>query len=226
MPKIKVQVITPAEIREGRALRIDVAGRPLLLSRKGGYFFAIDAICSHAGGRLEDGEILNGCVTCPIHGAIFDLATGKASPQTDWAADLEAFPVAIEHDALLVEINVREAPGVENAGNGVCPWSGADQGIDFDPTKLEQTKYPFDLYARARREMPIFYSERFDLWVVTRYQDIVAILKDVGRFSSAQSLAVDNRVAPEVQAVLDTGYPATPTMVTADRPSIHDFANW
>jgi cytochrome P450 len=81
-----------------------------------------------------------------------------------------------------------------------------------------QRECPFDLYALARREMPIFYSERFDLWVVTRYQDIVAILKDVARFSSAQSLAVDSSVAPEVQAVLDRGYPATPTMVTADPP--------
>ena len=62
--------------------------------------------------------------------------------------------------------------------------------------------------------MPVFYNERFNLWVVTRYADIARILKDPTTFSSAQSLAVDTVVAPEVQAVLDTGYPATPTMVT------------
>jgi cytochrome P450 len=84
----------------------------------------------------------------------------------------------------------------------------------------DQREVPYDLYSRARRELPIFYSERFNLWIVTRYLDIVTILKDVARFSSAQSLALDSSVAPEVQAVLDTGYPATPTMVTAD-PPIH-----
>ena len=85
-------------------------------------------------------------------------------------------------------------------------------------TRLNALECPFDLYRRARDEMPVFYSERFDLWVVTRYDDIVRILKDPATFSSAQSLAVDMAVAPEVQAVLDTGYPATPTMVTADPP--------
>ena len=96
--------------------------------------------------------------------------------------------------------------------------SGAARGLDFDPMAPDQRECPFDLYARARQEMPIFFSERFDLWIVTRHQDIVAILKDSTRFSSAQSLSVDSAVPPEVQAVLDGGYPATPTMVTADPP--------
>ena len=65
----------------------------------------------------------------------------------------------------------------------------------------DQRECPFPLYARAREDMPVFYSERFDLWVVTRYADIVAILKDPVRFSSGQSLAVDTGVAPQVQAV-------------------------
>jgi cytochrome P450/nitrite reductase/ring-hydroxylating ferredoxin subunit len=219
MPKVKLQAVNFADVPEGRFLRIDAEGRPLLLSRLGERFFAIDAICSHAGGRLEDGEINNGCVICPIHGAIFDLTTGKASPETDWASDLDTFPVTLEKDALFVEMETRATASAAVATQGrVCPWSGASKGIDFDPMAPEQRECPFDLYALARHELPIFYSERFDLWVVTRYQDIIGILKDVGRFSSAQSLAVDSSVAPEVQAVLDSGYPATPTMVTADPP--------
>ncbi len=222
----RVRIATVDEIGEGRILRVDANGRPLLISRVGGRFGAIDAICSHAGGRLEDGDIENGCIVCPVHAAVFNLATGKVSPQTDWASDLQSYPVTIQHNEVLVELPEHEPPG---AGDGAtassaerkaveCAYAGAAKGLDFNPMAPDQRECPFDLYRRARDEMPVFYSERFDLWVVTRYDDIVRILKDPATFSSAQSLAVDTAVAPEVQAVLDTGYPATPTMVTADPP--------
>ncbi|HKV56042.1 MAG TPA: cytochrome P450 [Candidatus Binataceae bacterium] len=220
MPKVRVAAVD--EIGERPFLRVDADGRPLLLSRRGESIFAIEAICSHAGGRLEDGDIEDGCVICPIHGAIFDLASGKVSPDTDFATDLESFPVEVAGSEIFVEMPARplDTPnGAPQQEAGVaCPWSGAAKGLDFDPMAAELRECPFDLYARARHEMPIFYSERFDLWVVTRYQDIVTILKDVARFSSAQSLALDSGIPPEVQSVLDTGYPAAPTMVTADPP--------
>lgn len=222
MAKIRVAAID--EVGEGRMLRVDANGRPLLVSRLNGRLGAIEAICSHAGGRLEDGDIENGCVVCPIHGAAFDLTTGKVSADTQWASDLEAFPVIAGGADIFVEASdsparaaaARPESAARNAGE--CPFSGAAAGIDFDPMEPRQRERPFDLHAKARAEAPIFYSDRFDLWVVTRYRDIVAILKDPARFSSAQSLAVDGAVPPEVQAVLDTGYPATPTMVTADPP--------
>jgi cytochrome P450/nitrite reductase/ring-hydroxylating ferredoxin subunit len=227
MPKVRVASVD--EVGEGRLLRVDAEGRPLIISRINGRFAAVEAICSHAGGRLEDGEIENGCVVCPVHGAIFDLTTGKVSPETGWATDLQAFPVSIEGNELLLETAERTqslltmgavagGPDGGAANAAVCPVSGAAAGINFDPMAPDQRECPFELYALARREMPVFYSERFDLWIVTRHQDIVAILKDATRFSSAQSLSVDSAVPPEVQAVLDNGYPATPTMVTADPP--------
>src|SRR6516164_4135443 len=126
MPKVKVQAAKVNDVRDGYALRIDAGARPLLLSRQGQRFFAIDAICSHAGGRLEDGAIQHGCVTCPIHGAVFDLATGKASPETAWASDLDTFPVTSEKDAIFVEIEERTAAlNAEPANDGACPWLGA-----------------------------------------------------------------------------------------------------
>jgi nitrite reductase/ring-hydroxylating ferredoxin subunit len=223
MAKVQVRAANVNAVPEGRVLRVDLERRPILLSRCGEHFAAIDAICSHAGGGLEDGEIDEACMICPIHGAWFDLATGKASAETDWAEDLETFCVVVDGEHLVVEMTPRAAvcpvnPPADAVADRGCPWSGAAKGIDFDPMMPEQCEVPYGLYTHARREMPIFYSERFDLWIVTCYHDIVTILKDVARFSSAQSLALDSNIAPEVQAVLDTGYPATPTMVTADPP--------
>ena len=218
MPKVKVGMVS--EVAQGGTLRVDAEGLPLLISRIGGRFSAIDAICSHAGGRLEDGELKDGCVICPIHEAVFDLASGKASPATSWATDLQSYSVTIFGGDLYAEVPQRrhDQPAAAGADSAACPFSGVSRGIDFDPLAADQRECPFDVYAKARREMPIFHSDRFDLWVVTRYHDIVAILKDPMRFSSAQSLAVDTSTPPEVQAVLDTGFPATPTMVTADPP--------
>jgi cytochrome P450/nitrite reductase/ring-hydroxylating ferredoxin subunit len=219
----KVRVARVTEVAEGGTLRVDAAGRPLLLSRFDGQFFAIDAICSHAGGRLEDGDFENRCVRCPIHSAVFDLTTGKVRPETNWASDLETLLVTAEGESLFVEIEDQpedstRAQGAVRSASTTCPFSGAEAGIDFDPMSTEQRECPFDIYRKAREELPVFYSERFELWVVTRYDDVVRVLKDPATFSSAESLSVDVAVAPEVQAVLDKGFPPTPTMVTADPP--------
>ncbi|HXR26214.1 MAG TPA: cytochrome P450 [Candidatus Binataceae bacterium] len=222
----KVRIADADQVGEGRMLRVDANGRPLLVACIEGRFYAIEAICSHAGGRLEDGEIENGCVVCPVHAAVFSLTTGKVAAHTDWATDLQSFGVIAEGNELFVDLPLLEPAVIGEDATAssartettACPHSGAANGIDFNPIAPDQVECPFDLYRRARDEMPVFYSERFDLWVVTRYEDIVRILKDPAGFSSAQSLAVDTAVAPEVQAVLDSGYPATPTMVTADPP--------
>ena len=58
--------------------------------------------------------------------------------------------------------------------------------------------------------MPVFHMERFELWVVTRYDDIVRVMKDPTTFSSSESLSVDTGVAPEVP-------PAETDMRTAER---------
>ena len=33
------------------------------------------------------------------------------------------------------------------------------------------------MLGRAREEEPVFYAPAFDLWVVTRYEDVLAVLK-------------------------------------------------
>ncbi|MGH8013938.1 MAG: cytochrome P450 [Candidatus Binataceae bacterium] len=215
----KVRIASKEEFATRSILRVDAAGMPLLVSQAETGFSAIDAICSHAGGRLEDGEIENNCVICPVHGAVFNLTTGKASAESDWAEDLRSFVVTAEGEELFVEIEPDSSIDNEADGENRNDATHAKAtNIDFDPMTPAQRECPFELYRLARRENPIFYSERFDLWVVTRYDDIVTILKDPARFSSAQSLAVDSAVPPEVQTVLDRGYPVTPTMVTADPP--------
>jgi len=61
---------------EGRSTSID--GRRIAIFRLPTGFAAIDAHCPHAAGPLADGIVADACVTCPLHGRRFDLATGEA----------------------------------------------------------------------------------------------------------------------------------------------------
>jgi cytochrome P450 len=88
----------------------------------------------------------------------------------------------------------------------------------WNPLLPEQMADPYPLYARARREAPVFYSAQFDVWVVTRYADIVSIIRDTGRFSSHNSLFARAEPLPEVQEVLREGYEVFTSLVQSDPP--------
>lgn len=43
-----------------------------------GEFHAIENLCTHEYAVLTDGEVCGGRITCPLHGAEFDIRTGEA----------------------------------------------------------------------------------------------------------------------------------------------------
>jgi nitrite reductase (NADH) small subunit len=61
---------------EGRSVSVD--GRRIAVFRTPAGLAALDAHCPHAAGPLADGIVADRCVTCPLHGRRFDLATGAA----------------------------------------------------------------------------------------------------------------------------------------------------
>jgi len=100
----KVRVARVSEIPDGEVLPVDADGVDVLLSKIDGQVYAIDAVCNHQNGALENGEVEGRMITCPIHQAIFDLTCGKVSPDTPWAADQTCFTVTIEGDEVFVTI--------------------------------------------------------------------------------------------------------------------------
>ncbi len=74
------QLIKVAEINEvppGTAKAVDLEGRPLALFNIDGTYYAIDDACTHRGGPLSDGTVEGTTVTCPLHGATYDVTTGN-----------------------------------------------------------------------------------------------------------------------------------------------------
>jgi nitrite reductase/ring-hydroxylating ferredoxin subunit len=48
----------------------------VVLVRLGDTVHAMHAVCAHAGGPLEKGAVVDGCLECPWHGSRFRLADG------------------------------------------------------------------------------------------------------------------------------------------------------
>jgi cytochrome P450 len=61
---------------------------------------------------------------------------------------------------------------------------------DFNPVAADYLRDPYPILARAREEFPVFYAPALNLWVVTRYDDLVKVVRDHDTFSqSAARLA-------------------------------------
>ena len=94
------------DLQESRPVRIDIKKKPIVLTKVNGKVYAMDAVCSHEGGPLEDGNVEGYNLTCPWHYAVFDIRNAKVSDQTVWATDLSSYPVKIEQSTgnILVEL--------------------------------------------------------------------------------------------------------------------------
>jgi len=89
-------------------------------------------------------------------------------------------------------------------------------GEEFDPFHAHGQD-PFPFYARARAEAPVFYSPRFGVWFVTRYDDVAVILRDPLTFSSTESLPKPRERAPEVEPILRQARQVK-TLINVDPP--------
>src|SRR5437867_3612040 len=61
----------------GKAMSVEVEGRRLALFNVDGTFYAIGGVCTHRGGPLSEGDLEGTVITCPLHGAQFDVTSGE-----------------------------------------------------------------------------------------------------------------------------------------------------
>lgn len=74
-----VKVAKGDEIAPGQGKMVEVGGKKVALFNVEGSFYAIDDTCTHRGGPLSEGSLDGKEVTCPWHGAKFDVTTGEVS---------------------------------------------------------------------------------------------------------------------------------------------------
>jgi 3-phenylpropionate/trans-cinnamate dioxygenase ferredoxin subunit len=90
------------DVPPGTAKRVDVDGVEVLLCNVDGEFYAVEDVCTHDGGALDQGVLENCTIECPRHGATFDVRTGAALtlPATE---PLPTYRVRVEGDDVFIE---------------------------------------------------------------------------------------------------------------------------
>lgn len=90
-----------SELTEGEPARRMLGEVPLVLVRRGATVHVLADRCSHLSGPLSDGEVHDGCITCPWHGSTFDLADGSVArgpataPQPAFRTEVRAGKVRV-----------------------------------------------------------------------------------------------------------------------------------
>ncbi len=99
--------------------------------------------------------------------------------------------------------------------------AGSGEGVaaSYNPLDPEYAGRIQEVFTQAHREAPVFFSPLYNVWVVTRYDDIWTVLKDPERYSSSMSTNVVAKDHPEVLAILKQGWGQLSTLVTCDPPA-------
>jgi cytochrome P450 len=87
----------------------------------------------------------------------------------------------------------------------------------------EVLECPYPYYERVRNEAPV-HQTPLGFFVVSRYEDVVAVVRDTDRFSSdMRNSFVSGPPSDEVKAIQAEGYPSVNTLLTNDPPSHTQF---
>lgn len=108
-----VAVARTSEVPPGQVRRVEAEGRRLALVNLEGRFYALDAVCPHQGGPLDQGKLWQGTLECPWHHHRYDPATGRnvypADVYPDDLPELQAevrpastLPVRVRGETVLV----------------------------------------------------------------------------------------------------------------------------
>ena len=76
-PEDWTAVADESDLEEGKPVAVQAGDMKVLLVRQNGSVAALADRCAHKGGPLHEGEVADGCVTCPWHQSTFRLSDGS-----------------------------------------------------------------------------------------------------------------------------------------------------
>jgi 3-phenylpropionate/trans-cinnamate dioxygenase ferredoxin subunit len=102
--KIEFVEIAPVnELPNGERLFLEIGDKAIVIFNIAGQLYAIGDVCSHDDGPVGEGDLEGYNITCPRHGAEFDVKTGKAV-QMPAVVDIPAYPVQIQDGTIYLGI--------------------------------------------------------------------------------------------------------------------------
>ncbi len=100
----RIKVATLGEMVPGTCRQVAAAGRVFAIFNVAGTIHAIGGACTHRGGPLREGKLDGTVVTCPWHGARFDVRTGQVlGPPA--GQDVPAYKVVLEGQDIEVDVS-------------------------------------------------------------------------------------------------------------------------
>lgn len=91
-----MQLCALDDLQPDRGRLVRAGGRDVAVFLVDGEVRVVDNACLHTGGPLADGAVVDGCVICPFHGWVYDLATGQTVVGARTAGDLRAYEAWVE----------------------------------------------------------------------------------------------------------------------------------
>jgi nitrite reductase/ring-hydroxylating ferredoxin subunit len=92
-----------ADVQAGKAKAVQIGNKRIAVFHIDGAYYAVDDACTHRGGSLAEGGVDGTTVTCPWHGATFDIKTGcNLSPPAP--KPVGCYPVVIEGSTLKIDL--------------------------------------------------------------------------------------------------------------------------
>ena len=88
--------------------------------------------------------------------------------------------------------------------------------VVFDPFSNDFFNSPYATYRRMRDEEPVYYSENYDFYALTRHADVVAAIKDSETFSSSRGVDLE---------MVQSGNPVPPLIIMMDPPEHRRMRN-
>lgn len=102
---IKIANIT--DIGLNQSLSFNIEGIDILICHTTKGVFAVEDKCSHADIPLCGGQIVENYISCPIHGAVFDLTDGSVQSPPAFE-DIKTFEVSVEGTSVSVKKPISE----------------------------------------------------------------------------------------------------------------------
>jgi|SRR5581483_11895220 len=100
----KIVVGKTSDIPEGKLTHITAGGKEVLVANVGGTYYAMSNVCNHAGAELHEGELNDKELTCPWHGAKWDVTTGELLWFPTKLKPEDSFKVSIENGTVFLEV--------------------------------------------------------------------------------------------------------------------------
>jgi beta-dihydromenaquinone-9 omega-hydroxylase len=122
-------------------------------------------------------------LTCPYSGATFtasapSAASAVSAPPTVTESSAPAAAHQPSAPAAPIEREAPSEPAAESDPSDDAAAPPADIAVYYDPLSYAAYDHPYELYKILREKAPVYYNERRDLYVLSRYADVSAALKN------------------------------------------------